>query len=175
MKRDVEAYSIPYLLFPKPVILVTCGPFEESNIIPIAWSVPISREPPLVAIAVSPKRYSYSLIEKYKEFALNVPTFDMLDKIKACGSVSGKGCDKWKISGLTKERARKIGTAIVKECIAHVECVLYRKVELGDHDLFVGKVVEAYGEEEAYPFGVLRTQRFKPALHLGKDFFTTTV
>lgn len=175
MKKDIEAANIPYLLHPKPALLITCGPFEKSNIISIAWSIPISRKPPLLAIAISPKRYSYNLIEKYKTFAINVPTNEQLDAVKVCGSVSGKDKNKWEAAKLTKERARKIDTAIIKECIAHIECVLEKKIELGDHDLFVGRVVEAYGEEEAYGLGTLNTSKFKPILHLGKDSFTTTI
>ncbi|MBC7090693.1 MAG: flavin reductase family protein [Nitrososphaeria archaeon] len=175
MKKDVEALNLPYLLHPKLTLLVTCGPFEESNIIPIAWSVPISRTPPLVGIAVSPKRYSYSLIEKYRVFAINVPTYDQLNAIKVCGSVSGRDKNKWEMAKLTKEKAKKIDTAIIRECIGHIECVLDRKLELGDHSLFVGKVVAAYVEEEAYASGILNTLKFKPPLHLGKEVFTTTL
>ncbi|MEM0385245.1 MAG: flavin reductase, partial [Nitrososphaeria archaeon] len=79
------------------------------------------------------------------------------------------------IAKLTKERARKIDTAVIKECIAHIECLLEKKIELGDHDLFVGRVVEAYCEEEAYDLGILNTSKFKPILHLGRDKFTTTI
>jgi len=175
MKKDIESINLPYLLHPKLTLLVTCGPFEESNIIPIAWSIPISRTPPLVAIAVSPKRYSYSLIEKYREFAINIPTHEQVNAIKVCGSISGRDKNKWEAAKLTKEKAKKINTAIIKECLGHIECVLEKKLELGDHSLFVGRVVAAYGEEEAYASGILNTLKFKPPLHLGKDVFTTTV
>ncbi|MCX8188477.1 MAG: flavin reductase family protein [Nitrososphaeria archaeon] len=175
MKIDIDATNMPFLLLPKPALLITCGPFEKSNILSIAWSIPISRNPPLVAVAISPKRYSYHLIEEYKAFAINVPTYDQLNAVKVCGSTSGKNVNKWEIIKLTKEKARKIDTAIIKECIAHIECVLERKVELGDHDLFVGKVVEAYGEEKAYELGILNTSKFKPILHLGRDNFTTAI
>lgn len=175
MKKEVEASNIPFLLLPKPALLITCGPFEKSNIISIAWSIPISRKPPLVAVAISPKRYSYHLIEEYKAFAINVPTYEQLNAVKACGSISGKDVSKWEIAKLTKERARKIDTAVIKECIAHIECLLEKKIELGDHDLFVGRVVDAYGEEEAYDLGILNTSKFKPVLHLGRDKFTTTI
>jgi flavin reductase (DIM6/NTAB) family NADH-FMN oxidoreductase RutF len=139
-------FSYAYrLLHPMHTVLVSCiGKVGKPNITTLAWAMPTSNDPPLVAISVSPKRHSYSLIEESMEFVINVPTLELLQETYACGSFSGRSFDKFKKANLTAIPSRKVKAPAIKECVAHLECEVDSQFTTGDHTIFVGKVVSAY-------------------------------
>jgi flavin reductase (DIM6/NTAB) family NADH-FMN oxidoreductase RutF len=64
-KVEVNISSGYRLLHPMHTMLVTSvGKNGKPNIITLAWAMPASASPPLVAISVSPRRHSHALIEE---------------------------------------------------------------------------------------------------------------
>jgi flavin reductase (DIM6/NTAB) family NADH-FMN oxidoreductase RutF len=162
------------LLHPKTTVIVTCcTPDGKPNAITIAWLTPLSLRPPLVAISVSPKRYSHNLISKTGEFVINVPTMDMLRQVWICGVKSGKEVDKIKECGFTSEPSLKVRPPSIKECVANLECKVVNKLTVGDHTLFIGEVVAARVAKDVFD-GVFDVLKVKHVLHVGYNKFTTT-
>jgi flavin reductase (DIM6/NTAB) family NADH-FMN oxidoreductase RutF len=65
---NVSPFSAYKLLHPMHTVLVSCvGRNGKSNIITLAWAMPTSINPPIVAISIAPKRHSHALIEETKE------------------------------------------------------------------------------------------------------------
>lgn len=146
MKVDVEYLEY---MWPMRHFLITCGDInEKSNIIAVSFCMPVSKIPAILACAIGTKAYSCELIQKTGEFVVNVPTEDLEKQVYYCGYNSGRDVDKFKETGLTPRPARKVKTAIVDECVAHMECVVRQSLETGDKMLFIGEVVEAYADEE---------------------------
>jgi flavin reductase (DIM6/NTAB) family NADH-FMN oxidoreductase RutF len=52
------------LLAPMPPVMVSCGSFEKSNIITVAWTGILNTHPPLTYISVRPSRHSYEIIKE---------------------------------------------------------------------------------------------------------------
>lgn len=129
-----------------PVVLCSVGG-EKDNIITLALCHVFSFKPPLVGIGVAPKRFSYGLLKKSKDFAINVPTKQQLKAVQVCGSKSGRRVDKFQAAGLGKEKATRISSPLVAECPVNLECVKVDEVETGDHVWFIGEVVAARREE----------------------------
>lgn len=128
--------------------MITCGDTKgRSNIIAVSFCMPVSKEPPLIACAVGRDAYSCRLIESTREFVVNVPSKELKAEIYYCGSHSGRHVDKFKETGLTPQRAHKVGVPIIDECVAHMECILRQQIETGDKKLFIGEVIEAYAEK----------------------------
>jgi flavin reductase (DIM6/NTAB) family NADH-FMN oxidoreductase RutF len=172
-KVDIALSSSLRLLHPMHTVLVSCiGKTRKPNIITLAWAMPTSINPPLVAISVAPRRHSHSLIEKTKEFVVNIPTMDMLNAALFCGRMSGKDHDKFKETGLTPSPARKVKPPIIKECVAHLECRLQGQFTTGDHTIFVGEVVEAYADKTAYA-NKYKLKKAKMIFHMGGNDFAT--
>ncbi len=145
MKTEVE-----YLKFMWPMrhFLITCGDIEEkSNIIAVSFCMPVSKEPPLIACAIGRKTCSCELIQNTREFIVNVPSKRLKQKIYYCGYHSGYQVDKFKETGLTPQRARRVKAPIIDECVAHMECQLRHEMETGGKILFIGEVVDAYADE----------------------------
>ena len=120
---------------------------ENPNIIAISFCMPVSKKPPLLACAIGKGAYSCQLIKRTKEFVVNIPLEDLRSKVYYCGFHSGYDIDKFKETGLTAQPARRVRVPIIEECAAHMECRLKQVIETGDKYLFVGEVVEAYGDE----------------------------
>ena len=174
MKKSVSLGKAIRLINAAGVILVTSSHKKKDNIITLAWSTPISLTPPLLGICVATRHCSAELIQKQREFIINVPDSSLLEQIIYCGSYSGHSVDKFKGSGLTKEQAEKLSnTPIIKECIGHVECRLVDTKEVGDHFVFIGEPVHVLAEEELFD-GTWKVDKVKLVYHLGVNRFTTS-
>lgn len=174
-KIEVSNESFPYLLHPyNSTLVTTIDKNNKPNIIAIAWIIPLSRNPPYLVMAINKNRHSYKLIAESKEFVVNIPSYDLAKKAIFCGRRSGREVDKFKETRLTPEKAKMVSPPIIKECIAHIECKLDRIIEVGDHDLFIGKVLTAYASKEIFDKHY-NLKKFKPLLHVGFDLFTTTI
>jgi flavin reductase (DIM6/NTAB) family NADH-FMN oxidoreductase RutF len=160
--------------FPMQTVLVTCNDSKgNSNIITLAWHTTISRNPPLYGISISPKRYSYALIKKSKEFVINFMPYSQVEAAQYCGTHSGRTTDKLCKTGLTLIPAQKLSTPLIKEGYAHLECKLVKSMSLGDHTLFVGEVVAVSADENAFQNELLRTDRIHPVYYIGQNAYTT--
>jgi flavin reductase (DIM6/NTAB) family NADH-FMN oxidoreductase RutF len=170
----VNLSSCSRLLHPMHTVLVSCvGKTAKPNIITLAWAMPTSSDPPLVAISVRPERHSYALIEETKEFVVNIPTMAILRETLFCGRKSGSKLDKFKETGLTPLPARKVKPPIIKECVAHLECKLHSKFATGDHTIFIGEIIEAYADKEAFSEGEYNLRKAKMVFHMGGNEFAT--
>ncbi|NWG10212.1 flavin reductase family protein [Candidatus Bathyarchaeota archaeon] len=171
---NVNLSSCSRLLHPMHTVLVSCaGKTAKPNIITLAWAMPTSIDPPLVAVSIRPERHSYALIEETEEFVVNIPTIDILKETLFCGRKSGSKHDKFKKTGLTPLPARKVKPPIIKECVAHLECRLHRKFKTGDHTIFIGEVTEAYADKEAFSEGEYNLRKAKMIFHVGGNEFAT--
>ena len=172
-KVNVDFSSAYRLLHPMHTVLVSCvGKNGEPNVLPLAWAMPTSRDPALVAISVAPSRYSHKLIEKTGEFVVNLPTIDIVKETLTCGRTSGKNTDKFAETGLTPSPARKVKAPIIKECVAHLECKLRNKFKTGDHTIFVGEVIAAYANTGVFT-DTYNIDEARMLYHLGGNVFAT--
>lgn len=114
---------------------------EKDNIFALTWHMPVSFAPEIYAIAVSPKRFSYNLIEKSKVFAVNFMPAELEKAIVFCGRNNGEHIDKFEKTGLTKVECDKIDCPRIKEALAYLECQVIDSIEQGDHVVFFGKVI----------------------------------
>lgn len=174
-KVPVPLQQSLYFLHPYTSSLVTCkGKNGKINVMAVAWIVPVSVNPPLLAMTIRPERYSHDLIMESKEFVVNIPTFKLAQKVLFCGRRSGKDHEKFKEASLTPEKALRVNAPIIKECVAHLECKLVKTMKMGDHALIIGQIVAAYALG-GYFEEVYNLTKFRPCLHMGKNFFTTSI
>ncbi|MEM4789302.1 MAG: flavin reductase family protein, partial [Ignisphaera sp.] len=137
LECDMSTWN--YILHPRPVVIVISGDWVEYSAMAASWVMPVSRRPPIVAIAIARSRYTYELILKYREFSLCVLDSKHAAQVHKLGTVSGRNIkDKIGYVGLTKARSSKIRAPIIKESLAVAECVLKNAVEAGDHDIVIG-------------------------------------
>jgi flavin reductase (DIM6/NTAB) family NADH-FMN oxidoreductase RutF len=135
------------LLHPMHTVLISCiGKAGKANITAVAWAMPTSIAPPLLAISLAPGRHSHTLIEETREFIVNIPTLELLQEVYACGSLTGRSFDKFKKANLSQIPGKKVKAPAIRECIAHLECEVKDQLITGDHTVFIGTIVEAYAD-----------------------------
>ena len=105
------------------------------------------RNPTIIGIALRKATYTHGLIMQSKQFTVNLPTVDILDKVDLVGTISGRdGLDKFTEYGLTSLPSAMIDVPIIKECPINLECKLLNVSEVGDHDLFLGEVMAMHAD-----------------------------
>ncbi|MFX0168557.1 MAG: flavin reductase family protein [Candidatus Hodarchaeota archaeon] len=172
-KSAVPLDNSLYLLHPLNATLIsTKTPDGQNNVAAVAWITPTSVKPPLVTMSLRKSRFTYKAIEKTGEFVVNIPTFDMAEKVLKAGRISGKNIDKFAELPLTPRKAKIVHAPLIEECIAHLECKVWKTFEAGDHDLIVGEIVAAT-VMDGYFTKVWDITKYRPVQHTGKEFFTT--
>lgn len=172
-KVKTHLFNAYRIMHPMHTVLVTCiDKTGKANIITLAWAMPTSINPPLIAISIRSTRHSYKLIQETGEFVVNIPTMKIVKETLFCGRRSGRSYDKFKETKLTPLPAKTVKAPIIKECVAHLECKLRQTFTTGDHDIFVGEVTEAYADENSFK-EEFDLEKAKLIYHLGGNKFTT--
>ena len=135
-------------LYPLPVVMVSCGTMEESNIITVAWTGIINTDPAMVYISVRPTRHSYNIIKESGEFVINLTNKELAFATDWCGVRSGKNYDKFKEMKLTKENAKHVKCPLIKQSPVSIECKVKEIRELGSHHMFVAEILGINADEK---------------------------
>ena len=133
------------LLSPVPAVMVSCcgtAEGDKPNIITIAWAGTVNSDPPMVSVSVRKERFSHDLIARSGEFVVNLVDEARCRALDYCGVRSGRDTDKFADMGLTTMPAVHMQYApAIAECPAYLACKVEKVVELGSHDMFIGRVV----------------------------------
>ncbi len=155
------------LFYPAPVALVTCSKDgEDPNIITIAWTGMLSSEPPTVGIAIRPGRYSHGLVSFSREFGVNFPKAEDIEKVDFCGVASGKKVNKFEKCGFTPFEGVRIRTPLIQECPVNLECIVIDAINLGSHTLFIGEMVAAHVETGLWKGETFQAMEANPLVYL---------
>jgi flavin reductase (DIM6/NTAB) family NADH-FMN oxidoreductase RutF len=132
------------LLPPYPIVLVTVG----DNIITVNQVEYFTFSPLRVGVAIAHARHTHSLLTAAGAFVVNVPAAELVDAVKVCGAVSGRDCDKFLASGLTRLTLAGGDFVGIAECGAQIACRVDREIEFEHRTWFVGQVVGAWRRGE---------------------------
>jgi len=152
----VHVSSVPgsyYFYYPRLVCVV--GVRDESkattNFAPVAWTTPLSSDPPLFGVCLSPKTYSHQLVLKTGEFTVNFLTQKHAALADNLGRLSGRETDKVKALALDLEPGEALSTPILTVAYVAAECALVERHHVGDQTLLVGEVhqIHAVAAEKA--------------------------
>ena len=172
MRRPIAETDARRLLGGGPVTLVTSSWHGKSDVMPAAFVTPLSFDPPLVGVAIHPSRHSYDMIRYSEQFALNIPSRRLLHHVQYLGSVSGADVDKLELTKLPTFKATRVEAPLIEGCVAYVECGVEDALRTGDHVLFVGQVLAASAEAEAFDgTWLLEDDDAKPLHYLGVNWY----
>ena len=145
MKKEFKASE---MLSPLPAVMVSLGEGEEANIITIAWTGIINSNPPMTYVSIRKSRHSHDILDRTREFVINLTTEDLVRQTDWCGARSGRDYDKWKEMGLTKEDASIVKCPMIAESPVNLECRVTEVKELGSHDMFMAEIVKVHVDED---------------------------
>ncbi|MBE6587032.1 MAG: flavin reductase family protein [Ruminococcaceae bacterium] len=136
------------LLAPVPPVLVTVSDGERDNVFTVAWTGLINTIPPKTYISVRPSRYSYEILKKNGEFALNLTPSSLISACDWCGIHTGRKVDKFKKWNLTRVPASEISVPLIDQCPLSIECRVFDVIELGTHHMFLADIVAVTVNED---------------------------
>lgn len=137
-------------------IVTTISKEDEPNAAPKSWVTPICSNPWLFAFSSWVKSKTTSNILETKEFVVNIPSEEDIKKVLVTSQPYSAGINKIKQAGFTTAPSEKVKPPRIRECKAHIECVLewykqaartYTQAE-NIFLVFVGRVVAASANKE---------------------------
>jgi flavin reductase (DIM6/NTAB) family NADH-FMN oxidoreductase RutF len=161
------------MLYPLPVVMVSCSDENgNNNIITVAWCGTVCTNPPMVSVSIRPERYSYKMIEKTREFVINLTTEDLVKATDYCGVRSGRDTDKFKDMGLTPIAGQQVKAPLIQESPVNIECRLREITKLGSHDMFLADVVAVnVNKEFLQENGKFELNHAKPVVYSHGDYY----
>jgi len=153
-------------LFPMPVVLIGANVNGKPNFETLAYVGIVESQPPLISIASWETHYTNIGIKENKTFSVNTPIENLAEKIDYCGIISGKEEDKSKVFDVFYGDLKT--APMVSLLPLNLECKVIKsfktselvKIERG-HEIFIGKVVNAYADENYLTEGTLDIAKFK--------------
>jgi flavin reductase (DIM6/NTAB) family NADH-FMN oxidoreductase RutF len=173
------------MIYPLPAVLVSCGEYGGAqNVLTVAWTGIVCSDPPMCSISIRPGRFSYEMIRKSGEFAVNLTTAAMARAVDWCGVKSGRDLDKFKEMKLTAVPAVHIRAPLVAESPINLECRVRERRELGSHHMFIAEILAVHADPSyfdaktgffnlaaAEPLCYCHGQYYRLGKHIGKFGF----
>jgi flavin reductase (DIM6/NTAB) family NADH-FMN oxidoreductase RutF len=156
--------------FAESVTVVTVSKDGKPNAMTAAWAVPVSHRPPLVVVHIAPQRYTHDIIMETKEFGLCVLAEDQMESSQHAGTVSGRKVDKFGGDTLKVRASTVIEAPVLEGCAMTMECRLEKAISMGDHTIFVGRVVAMQRDMEKKPLLLHRGAYYKLGESVGKYY-----
>lgn len=171
ISEDVGRFSQHY---PKLATVVTAQAKGKENAMTVAWHTSVSFKPPLYGVSISPKRFTYQLINDSKEFAVNFLPLEAAELIASIGGSGGHEIDKFQRFNIAKTKPVKTAVPILEAAYAAYECKLVDDRGYGDHRWLVGEIVAVHLSEPSFTRqGILDLDKVSPALYLGDEHYLT--
>jgi len=149
MQKQAEYSDAIKTKYPEQVVIaIAKDKAGRANPVTLGWTMIVSGNPPMMAIAVASRHYSIGTIRHSKCFTIAYPSSEMADAALFFGSRSGRDVDKFAKFECKTEPAKAIDSVLLAEAVANFECTLESETEAGDHIIFVGKVVSSHTNTE---------------------------
>ena len=149
MQKQVEYSDAIKTKYPEQVVIAIAKDADgRANPITLGWTMIVSGNPPMMAIAVANKHYSVETITHSKCFTIAFPSAQMADAALFFGSRSGRRVDKFAEFDCETEPARKVDSVLLTDAVANFECTLESQTPAGDHIIFVGEIVCSHTSTE---------------------------
>ncbi len=160
------------MLAPLPTALVTVGDETENNVFTVAWTGIVCTDPPKAYISVRPRRHSYGMLCKTREFVLHPTPAALAKQADYCGTFTGAKVDKFEKCGFTREPADEVKTPRIAECPVALECRVTDIVPLGTLDMFLADILSVAVDESLFDAaGKIHMEKADLCAYVHGDYF----
>lgn len=133
MPVDAKAFKDALARFPSGVTVVTVEEAGEVHGITVSAFLSVSLSPPLILVSIDKRAKSHDVIPRVGRFAVSVLA-------EGQDPVSNYFAG-YKQPDQVVELARPdMGTPVVPDALAWIDCSLHQVVDGGDHTLYIGQV-----------------------------------
>jgi len=153
------------------VSLISTRREERTNVATISWQTPLSQDPPMLGIALSPSSLTHRYLRETGEFVLSIPDASLVAETHYIGTQMGRNVDKVRAMELRTIRAKSVIPLLLTNCIGHLECVVRDWSRIGDRIFHVAEVLVAQVEQDYFNNGW--NDQAQTLHHLGGERYRT--
>lgn len=154
------------LIYPMPVVLVGANIDDKPNFMAVAWCGVANSQPPMISVAIQPRRYTYRGIRQNSTFSVNIPSVDLIKEADYCGMISGARANKVEVCQFSVFYGKLSSAPLIEQCPVNLECEVQHILELGSHSLIVGRVEETHVSESCLTDGKPDVDKIKPLIYI---------
>ena len=162
-KKNFPLAKVYSLLESGPVVMVSTLYKGQPDVMSMSWHTMIDFEPPLIGCVIGEQSQTFVALKTTKQCVLNIPTVKLIEKMVACGNVSGRAVDKFAQFKLTQLPASLVEAPLIAECYANIECKLVDAKLAKKYNFFILEAVKAWIDPMMLPAKTIH--------HLGKTSF----
>lgn len=157
-----------YLLHPRPAYVIGSGSVKnnEINFMAASWVMPVAEDVPSICFACDSENFTKELIEKYRQFSVNlIVDIDLIWKL---GTTSGKEVNKVEEFNLKVISGKKLDVPILENSLAFLETKVINTVKVAEVYLYIAEVVN-FGGKDLEEYGL--KEFWRVPLHKGGKAF----
>ncbi|AQQ70159.1 Flavin reductase like domain protein [Limihaloglobus sulfuriphilus] len=147
MFKNVEGPEAIRFLSTKPTMIITTL-HENAKVNAGVFGAYTNLSRQHVGIAVYTESDTNRNILRDKEFTINIPSADLVKKIKILAENLPPGISEVEKAGLTLKDPLTNKVPSIAECAAAVECRLDKVVPVSSHDFFIGEVTGGWIKQD---------------------------
>ncbi len=166
IKLEPKGGQLPILGF-YPTIMIGVDVDDKPDFTTVAWTGVAASVPPSITIALQHHRHSLKGVRRHMAFSVNIPSADLVKETDYCGLASGARIDKAADCGFKVFYGKLKNVPFIEQCPINHGCEVIQILNLGSHELIVGRIVESHLSEECLTNGMLDLAKVNPILFAG--------
>ncbi len=152
------------ILVAYPVVMVGAMVDGKPDFATVAWTGVAASVPPTISIALQHHRHSLKGIRQNMAFSVNIPSVDQVKEADYCGLVSGAKVDKVASCRFTLFYGKLDNAPLIGQCPVSHACEVVQILNLGSHELIIGRIVETYVAPDCLTDGRPDATKVRPLL-----------
>lgn len=163
MKREIDTKKLYYGF---PVILIGYkDPKWRYNVTTSSSSYSLGD---MIIIGIRTNSNAEKNIKEYKEFTVNIPCQEILNKVEIAGFHPGQ--NKIGMADITYDPGEYVDAPLLDECILSIECKVEHIVEYGGYTNFIASIKRRVVDESVIDEeGKLKGVEFNPIYFVGDE------
>jgi len=129
---------------------------DRRNGMTLNWATQVSFDPKLIGVSVEKEAFSHELLLEGGVFVLNLVDREDRAIVRKFTKPVEVDLEARTLNGFAFHDGIS-GAPVLDQAPAYVDCIVRQKVEVGDHTLFLGEVIDA-GFQKPEDTGVLRME-----------------
>ena len=171
IKLELKPGPLP-ILGAYPVIMIGTKVDEVPDFTTVAWTGVAASVPPSVTIALQHHRHSLKGVRRHMTFSVNIPGTDLVKETDYCGLASGKRVDKAADCRFDVFYGKLESVPFIRQCPVNHACEVVQILNLGSHELIVGKIVETFVSEDCMTQGRPDPAKIRPFMFTGPGYYS---
>jgi flavin reductase (DIM6/NTAB) family NADH-FMN oxidoreductase RutF len=160
----------PILLTANPVAMVGSIIDDKPDFVTVAAIGAAASNPPALATALQPHRYSLKGIRQNMIFSVNIPSVNQVKETDYCGMVSGADFDKVKDCRFKVFYGKSDKAPLIEQCPVNHVCEVIQILNLQSHMFVIGRIMETFVSEECLTDGRPDATKIKPFLFASRKY-----